>query len=123
MDSYTDVSGQCCGRGHMSCNASVPKSCGSYTQPDYPDMTTFPWSSWDTGSAPSCAYAGGYYPAMEQVSCPSMETGCLEQQYSVGMAYVPWQQWQTTYAPERGLMQGTIFPDLDLQFNYGRCGR
>ncbi|MFR1131966.1 MAG: spore coat associated protein CotJA, partial [Enterocloster bolteae] len=41
----------------------------------------------------------------------------------VAMAYVPWQQWQTTYAPERGLVQGTIFPDLDLQFNYGRCGR
>nr|WP_242962945.1 spore coat associated protein CotJA [Clostridium sp. AT4] len=39
------------------------------------------------------------------------------------MAYVPWQQWQTAYAPERGLMQGTIFPDLDLPFNYGRCGR
>ncbi|MFR3752574.1 MAG: spore coat associated protein CotJA [Enterocloster sp.] len=49
--------------------------------------------------------------------------GCLEQQYPVAMAYVPWQQWQTTYAPERGLVQGTIFPDLDLQFNYGRCGR
>ena len=41
----------------------------------------------------------------------------------IAMAYVPWQQWQTTYAPERGLVQGTIFPDLDLQFNYGRCGR
>jgi len=57
------------------------------------------------------------------MSCPSTEGGVLEQQFPVAMAYVPWQQWQTTYAPERGLVQGTIFPDLDLQFNYGRCGR
>ena len=60
---------------------------------------------------------------MNQMVCVSTEPGCLEQQFPVAMAYVPWQQWQTTYAPERGLVQGTIFPDLDLQFNYGRCSR
>lgn len=31
----------------------------------------------------------------------------------VGMAYVPWQTISTVYAPEVGLTQGTIFPDLD----------
>ena len=42
---------------------------------------------------------------------------------TLAMAYVPWQQWQTTYPPERGLIQGTIFPDLDLKFAFGGCSK
>jgi len=87
-------------------------------------MNTFPWAvNNDYNVAPAESFAGGQYTGMNQMDCVSTEPGCLEQQYPVAMAYVPWQQWQTTYAPERGLVQGTIFPDLDLQFNYGRCGR
>ena len=41
MDSYTDVSTQCCGRGRMSCGTSFGNGCGSYTSPDYPDMNAF----------------------------------------------------------------------------------
>lgn len=44
-------------------------------------------------------------------------------QYPEAMAYVPWQQWQHTYPPDQGIVRGTIFPDLDLPFNGGRCGR
>ena len=120
MDSYTDVNAQCCGRGHMNCGTSCQSGCGSYTQPDYPDMNTFPWSAW--GSSPELSYPNPY-PQPSNLSCPSVGGGALEQQYPVAMAYVPWQQWQSTYAPERGLVQGTIFPDLDLQFNYGRCSK
>lgn len=74
---------------------------------------------------------GGYGNGQVSV-CPSVQNSCSICpppdypdiiQYPVAMAYVPWQQWQPTYAPERGLAQGTIFPDLDLQFNCGRCGR
>ena len=123
MDSYTDVSTQCCGRGRMSCGTSFGNGCGSYKSPDYPDMNAFPWDSW--GSNPALSYPTPAAPVTQpaNMSCPSTEGGVLEQQFPVAMAYVPWQQWQTTYAPERGLVQGTIFPDLDLQFNYGRCGR
>ncbi len=32
------------------------------------------------------------------------------------MAYVPFQQYNTTYAPEKGLEMGTIFPELDKPF-------
>ena len=39
--------------------------------------------------------------------------------YPVAMAFVPWQQWQPTYVPEQGLVQGTIFPELDLHFIAG----
>ena len=39
----------------------------------------------------------------------------------LAMAYVPWQQWKNPYGPERGLAQGTIFSELDLAFDKGRC--
>lgn len=135
MDSYTDVSTQCCGCGRMSCGSSCGNGCGSCTRPDYPDMNTFPWNSWESDPelsypTPAAPYPSAApfpsstpYPPAPNMTCPSTEQGALEQQYPVAMAYVPWQQWQTTYAPERGLVQGTIFPELDLQFNYGRCGR
>ena len=124
MDSYTDVRGQCCGCRHVSCNTSGPSGRGSFRQTDYPDMNTFPWAvNNDYNVAPAESFMGVQYPDMNQMDCVSTEPGCQEQQHPVAMAYVPWQQWQTTYAPERGLVQGTIFPDLDLQFNYGRCGR
>ena len=41
--------------------------------------------------------------------------------YPMAMAYVPWQQWKNPYGPERGLAQGTIFSELDLAFDKGRC--
>ncbi|MCI8984022.1 MAG: spore coat associated protein CotJA [Hungatella sp.] len=52
--------------------------------------------------------------------CPNTRPGTLEQS-PVAMAYVPWQQWQQTYSLEKGFERGTIFPDLDLTFNMGRC--
>lgn len=39
----------------------------------------------------------------------------------VAMAYVPYQQFNTVYAAEKGLDSGTIFPELDKPF-YGRRG-
>lgn len=123
MDSYTGVSGQCCGCRHVSCNNLSQNSCGSYNQTDYPDMNAFPWAKGnDFAAAPAFSFDTPYME-MNAPQCVSTAPGCLEQQFPVAMAYVPWQQWQNTYAPERGLVQGTIFPDLDLQFNYGRCGR
>lgn len=32
------------------------------------------------------------------------------------MAYVPFQQWEEPYAPNKALSAGTIFPSLDLPF-------
>lgn len=34
----------------------------------------------------------------------------------VAMAYIPFQQFSTTYSAEKGFDQGTIFPDLDKPF-------
>jgi hypothetical protein len=55
--------------------------------------------------------------------CPSTDIGYLEQQYALAMAYVPWQQWKSTYGPERALIQGTVFPELDKPFIFGGCSR
>ncbi|MCI9595536.1 MAG: spore coat associated protein CotJA [Lachnospiraceae bacterium] len=53
-------------------------------------------------------------------ACPSMNTGMFEQQFPVGMGYIPWQIWRQTYPLDKALNQGTIFPELDLDFNYRR---
>ena len=56
-------------------------------------------------------------------SCPSRLTGAFEQQFPVGMGYIPWQTWGQTYPLNTALRQGTFFPELDLQFDYRRCRR
>lgn len=56
-------------------------------------------------------------------SCPSAGAGAFEQQFPIGMGYIPWQTWSRTYPQEQALMRGTIFPDLDLPFEYRRCRR
>lgn len=37
----------------------------------------------------------------------------------IGMAYVPWQNWQDIYAKDKGIMRGTIFAQLDKPFTKG----
>lgn len=39
----------------------------------------------------------------------------------VGMAYVPWQFFQEVYEPDKALLYGTIFPELNKPF-YGKGG-
>ena len=40
----------------------------------------------------------------------------------IAMAYVPMQQWKTTYSQSEALVRGTLFPELDLPFE-GRTMR
>lgn len=42
---------------------------------------------------------------------PSVQTGL-----TLAIATVPEQPWITPYEPEKGLKQGTIFPNLDMPF-------
>lgn len=42
-------------------------------------------------------------------------------QFPIAMAYVPWQSFETTYPLCEGFMVGTIFPELNLPFERGRC--
>lgn len=34
----------------------------------------------------------------------------------IGMAYVPFQQWETPYDERMAISRGTVFPSLDLPF-------
>lgn len=36
--------------------------------------------------------------------------------FPIGMGYVPWQTWRNIYEPDKALMQGTIFAELDKPF-------
>ena len=51
------------------------------------------------------------------------DLGYLEKYYPVAMAYVPWQNLETVYDLEKGLREGTIFPELNLPFLRGGCPR
>ena len=63
---------------------------------------------------------------MPDTSCPCHETvpmnGCpntrdfFPANMPIAMAYVPWQQFGPLYDIEKGLMVGTIFPELDKPF-------
>lgn len=115
MEAYMDAKASTCSCG-CGCRSRVVPGVSDRpaAQPEYSGPSTQMWPGWDMNQG------GTVWPI---VNCPDTTAGYLEQHHPVAMAYVPWQQWQTAYAPERGLMQGTIFPDLDLPFNYGRCGR
>ncbi len=39
----------------------------------------------------------------------------------VAMAYVPWQHFSTIYEPDKALMVGTIFPELNRPFLGASC--
>lgn len=52
------------------------------------------------------------------------ETVSLTGDFSLAMAYVPWQCFSNTYEPDHALEVGTIFPELDMPFlAAGRCAR
>lgn len=75
------------------------------------------------GTSPIMPQMSGPGPVLPpaNASCTNTAPGCLEQNYSIAMAYVPWQQWQGVYSMEQGFKQGTIFPELDLPFEPRRC--
>lgn len=52
---------------------------------------------------------------MEQKKC-GMEDSCLEKNYEVAMAYVPWQSFGALYEPEKSLDVGTIFVEMNKPF-------
>lgn len=104
-------------------------SCGCGTMPSF----TVPVNPPMGGSCPVMPQMPGMRPNIPQMSgpgpvlppatasCTNTAPGCLEQNYPIAMAYVPWQQWQGVYSMEQGFKQGTIFPELDLPFEPRRC--
>ena len=50
-----------------------------------------------------------------------MPAGVFPTYTPIGMGYVPMQQWGQLYPAGTGFQRGTIFPELDLPFQMGRC--
>lgn len=46
----------------------------------------------------------------------NQNNSCMCDDYPIGMAYVPWQEFRNLYDPERGFHTGTIFIELDKPF-------
>lgn len=61
--------------------------------------------------------------AQESCGCQQQPQNPEPCQFPVAMAYVPWQTFENTYNQCEGLMNGTIFPELNLPFERGRCQR
>lgn len=47
---------------------------------------------------------------------PETTAGKFPPETPVGMCYVPFQQWETPYAENAALENGTMFPSLNLPF-------
>lgn len=59
-----------------------------------------------------------YEPGMSSLPMP---TTAFPAATPIGMAYVPYQQWQEPYDADMALDRGTMFPELDLPFMGGEC--
>lgn len=56
-------------------------------------------------------------PVMEN-DCDCKDNNSHMRHFSVGIGYVPMQEWGELYDMDKALWEGTIFPDLNLIF----CG-
>ncbi len=52
---------------------------------------------------------------MTKRSCYEKQESCIDK-FPVGMAYVPWQNWNQIYEFDKALHRGTLFPELDKPF-------
>lgn len=43
-------------------------------------------------------------------------TAHMRDDFALAMAYVPWQYFGNVYEPDKALLVGTIFPELDKPF-------
>lgn len=58
---------------------------------------------------------------MQECECHKNEMSSFPTDFSLAMAYVPFQQWSQTYSADKALCAGTLFPCLDLPFTMGCC--
>lgn len=62
-------------------------------------------------------------PGTAECGCGRMpEISFFKDGYALAMAYVPWQHFNDVYEPDKALLVGTIFPELDKPFLAGGRG-
>ncbi len=64
------------------------------------------------GPVPIMPQVSGPGPVLppESASCTNTAPGCLEQNYPIAMAYVPWQQWRGVYSMPQVSGPGPVLP-------------
>lgn len=110
-------------RGNVNCRGNRGCSC------DMGNCDQMP-NSCSCGSMPDNQNTCGMSQSEIANQCQNDSAGdcCTDPLYGMplAMGYVPWQQWNKIYDPCDGLANGTIFPELNLQF-YGcipqGCGK
>lgn len=56
-------------------------------------------------------------PQTAECGCGRMtERVSVRDDFALAMAYVPWQHFANVYEPDKALLVGTIFPELDKPF-------
>lgn len=72
-----------------------------------------------------CQEKSAYYmkDKEKKKDCPKVNSRCsaFEEQFPVGMAYVPMQEFTDIYEEGKALQKGTIFAQLDYPFLIGFC--
>lgn len=64
----------------------------------------------------------GYSPyGGREMNCPCERTTALPKNPVVAMSYIPYQECNDVYPPDKALAVGTIFPVLDKPFLAGWC--
>lgn len=98
------------GRRQASCD-----SCGnsSINPSDNRSQSGMAMGCGPLGDVPQLNWQGG--SAGKASGFDAMYLGSLP----LASAYIPYQQWKTTYTLEGALQRGTIFPELDLPFEGG----
>ena len=105
---------QCCG-----CHPGVPPMRPPVNEPLVPPMPQ-PRQMENIQRQPVDMAPSGFMTDAGTEVCTNTTPGGMES-YPLAMAYVPWQQWKQTYTLDQALQRGTIFPELDLPFEMGRC--
>lgn len=127
MESYTDMKYSDCGcsgrcrkvsvtgtslyeavwirRCRQEAESGIPQM-GNQMNDGMPQMIPETGNNWENNGN----FGWNRMPGLEgNAFCPGSMPGMLEKDYPLAMAYVPWQQWQTPYGPERGLAKEPSF--------------
>ena len=108
--------GICCSKGR-----SGGKQCRSQTM-EKSEGLLMQWNHQGMELEFQPEMAWDHFHLFEDTPQPPEQTGMrtpLPEETPIGMAYVPYQQWDTTFSAEEGFPKGTIFPQLYKPFCSG----
>ena len=104
----TQYQDACFRAGNMASRQSAP-------------MCDLPNSIWQEGDTPRRRCDGTLRTPRMDGNCKDLGWGLTG--HPLAMVYSPFQMWQKTYPTEKAFVRGTLFEELDLPFESGKCRR